>query len=110
MYFKEIISGRPPYANIKNDSAVVHAIVDKKEIPKRPGRISTERTKGDVLWSLLQRCWTFEPRERLGAAEVENQVSFGKNATPYINIVVILDEKYQAIRHSISSHGSICDF
>ncbi|KAF8602659.1 kinase-like protein [Ceratobasidium sp. AG-I] len=71
MTLLEIISGRPPYANIKGDAAVIYAIVDKKEIPKRPTRIPSESKKGDLLWSLLQECWAFNPRNRPGAAKVE---------------------------------------
>ncbi|KAG8728311.1 hypothetical protein FRC10_005090, partial [Ceratobasidium sp. 414] len=70
----ETITGSVPYPE-KGDRAVMVAVVIKKEFPKRPlEHIPQGSPAGDKLWSLLEKCWTYEPEQRPTAAQVVNVV------------------------------------
>ncbi|KAG8768573.1 hypothetical protein FRC12_005485 [Ceratobasidium sp. 428] len=59
----EIITGEVPYARL-HDMAVLNAI-NSKQHPKRPDEhIPKTSVSGEALWSLLSRCWAFEPKSR----------------------------------------------
>ncbi|KAG8742436.1 hypothetical protein FRC10_001450, partial [Ceratobasidium sp. 414] len=67
----EVISRQKPYANIGTENAVITAILIKKQHPERPeDTIPTESKRGNTLWSLLEICWSWNPEDRPGAAEV----------------------------------------
>ncbi|KAG9121303.1 hypothetical protein FRC07_002781 [Ceratobasidium sp. 392] len=60
----ETISCQLPYAEIKNEAAVVMAIT-KQQHPRRPeSTIPTGSKRGDDLWSLLKQCWSWDPKDR----------------------------------------------
>ncbi|KAG8735973.1 hypothetical protein FRC10_009948, partial [Ceratobasidium sp. 414] len=68
---QEIITGKLPYFYINNVIALMRAVGIKNETPKRPEEsIPSNSQHGDVLWSLLQSCWEFEPEQRPSAAKV----------------------------------------
>ncbi|TDL26791.1 kinase-like protein [Rickenella mellea] len=66
----EILAGEPPYAQHKNDGAVILAIVSK-EIPRKP-----EICKGDgaVLWDIFVQCWNPYPSKRPSMSEVSGMM------------------------------------
>ncbi|KAG8694133.1 hypothetical protein FRC08_008692 [Ceratobasidium sp. 394] len=76
MTMLEAITGDVSYAELKLDFAVLYAVAEKK-YPKRPQvHIPDDSEHGDILWVLLQRCWTYEPEERPSAAEVKEMMSW----------------------------------
>ncbi|KAG9082691.1 hypothetical protein FS749_006646 [Ceratobasidium sp. UAMH 11750] len=71
MTILEVITGKVPYFYINGIIAVMRAIAIRNEIPERPeDKIPSDSQHGDILWSLLQSCWDFQPKKRPGAAEV----------------------------------------
>ncbi|KAG8718564.1 hypothetical protein FRC08_004980 [Ceratobasidium sp. 394] len=76
MTILEIITGKVPYYYINNVLAMIRTIAFKKELPRRPeDNIPSNSRHGDVLWSLLEGCWEFEPKKRPGATGVANIMS-----------------------------------
>ncbi|KAG8795451.1 hypothetical protein FRC12_014268 [Ceratobasidium sp. 428] len=72
----EIVSRQQPYAYIPNERAVITAILIKRQHPKRPeDTIPTNSQQGDVLWSLLESCWRWDPEDRPEAPSVVKEVS-----------------------------------
>ncbi|KAG8756460.1 hypothetical protein FRC12_010553 [Ceratobasidium sp. 428] len=70
MTILEIISRQVPYAEIKNEAAVI-TIILKPQHPKRPGdTIPVESKQGNTLWSLLKTCWSRDPEDRPEAGYV----------------------------------------
>ncbi|KAG8718561.1 hypothetical protein FRC08_004977 [Ceratobasidium sp. 394] len=71
MIILELITGKVPYYYKSSIAALVKTMLVDKAIPKRPEEsIPSNSEHGDVLWSLLQRCWDHEPEERPSATEV----------------------------------------
>ncbi|KAG8721083.1 hypothetical protein FRC08_015891 [Ceratobasidium sp. 394] len=67
----EAITGTPPWTG-KAELAVIFAVVSQ-ECPQRPlEQIPTDSKPGDMLWSLLKRCWVHEPGGRPSAGEVKD--------------------------------------
>ncbi|TDL21801.1 kinase-like protein [Rickenella mellea] len=61
----ELMTGKPPFSEIRNDGAVMLAI-SKGQIPHRPHENLNviERGLDDTLWAFMQHCWTFDPALR----------------------------------------------
>ncbi|KAG8713010.1 hypothetical protein FRC09_019225 [Ceratobasidium sp. 395] len=75
MTILEIISRQQPYAYIPNEAAVVAAILIKRQRPKRPeDMIPTNSHRGDALWSLLESCWSWDPKDRPEAPSVVRKI------------------------------------
>ncbi|KAF8602349.1 kinase-like protein [Ceratobasidium sp. AG-I] len=71
MTILEIITGSVPYAQM-NDYGVMYAIAEG-QMPTRPeDRIPTSSQTGDLLWSILIRCWSPVPELRLVASDARN--------------------------------------
>ncbi|EUC67620.1 tyrosine kinase family catalytic domain protein [Rhizoctonia solani AG-3 Rhs1AP] len=72
MTILEVLTGNVPHKD-KADLAVIHTVVFRKEHPARPvDCIPPHSAKGDELWSMLGRCWSYEPRLRPKASEVRD--------------------------------------
>ncbi|KAG8783860.1 hypothetical protein FRC12_019275, partial [Ceratobasidium sp. 428] len=70
----EIISCQPPYSELKNDPAVITAVLNQR-YPKRPeDTIPADSDQGDTLWSLLKACWSWYPNDRPEAPYVINAI------------------------------------
>ncbi|KAG8781498.1 hypothetical protein FRC12_021845 [Ceratobasidium sp. 428] len=68
----ETITGALPWAG-KADPAVMAAVMIKKSHPERPLKhIPEESEHGDILWSMLERCWAYNPGDRPTAAEIQD--------------------------------------
>ncbi|TDL24594.1 kinase-like protein [Rickenella mellea] len=59
----ELMTGRPPFSETRNDAAVMMAIA-KGQIPQRPLENALERGLDDTLWAWMQQCWNFDPALR----------------------------------------------
>jgi hypothetical protein len=72
---QEALTGDVPRKE-RSDLAVIHAVLVRKEYPTRPlEHIPQQSRKGDQLWDMLERCWSFEPARRPKMPEVRDSVS-----------------------------------
>ncbi|KAG8712062.1 hypothetical protein FRC08_015072, partial [Ceratobasidium sp. 394] len=75
MTILETITGRIPWHG-KTDTAVACAVMIMKVHPERPQDHIPEGSRhGNILWSLLQSCWAYEPDDRPSATQVKERVS-----------------------------------
>jgi hypothetical protein len=72
---KEIISRQQPYADLTAQHTIIYAVMVQKIPPKRPGRIPAGNKNDDELWTLLNECWKWDPKDRPTAGEVGETVS-----------------------------------
>ncbi|KAG8710771.1 hypothetical protein FRC11_004149 [Ceratobasidium sp. 423] len=72
MTILETFTGDIPYANIKNDWAVMEHIFSKK-FPTRPKNFLPEDTLlGDAIWDALTSCWSYQPMDRPTAKQASS--------------------------------------
>ncbi|KAG8684981.1 hypothetical protein FRC08_013377, partial [Ceratobasidium sp. 394] len=70
MTILETFTGQVPYFG-KSEFGVLSAVTIRKEVPARPEeQIPSRSQQGDLLWSLLKRCWANEPTDRPSSSEV----------------------------------------
>jgi serine/threonine protein kinase len=79
MLILECVTQKAPFANLKRDAAVIHAIVNKKQCPARPDNPEAQRWITDELWELMKKCWSTAPSARPTMEEVH---------TFFVNLVV----------------------
>ncbi|KAG8789403.1 hypothetical protein FRC12_013551 [Ceratobasidium sp. 428] len=70
MVILEVFTGKVPYYYIASDRGVMNKRLTEKEIPQRPSEISLDDSQGDMLWSLMKKCWQYKPEERPTAEQV----------------------------------------
>ncbi|KAG9125338.1 hypothetical protein FRC07_008021 [Ceratobasidium sp. 392] len=67
----ETVTGNIPYLG-KAEMAVVPIVLIQKGHPERPHQhIPLDSMHGEALWTLLKRCWIYEPEDRPSAPEVK---------------------------------------
>ncbi|KAH7338152.1 kinase-like domain-containing protein [Rhizoctonia solani] len=71
MTILETLTGNVPYKD-RADMAVIHVVLVRKLQPVRPLKHIPQNTKGDELWGLLERCWSYEPKDRPKASDVRD--------------------------------------
>ncbi|KAG8777966.1 hypothetical protein FRC12_000099 [Ceratobasidium sp. 428] len=72
MTILETITGELPWSG-KADAAVMAAVMVKKSHPERPlEHIPVKCEHGDTLWSMLRKCWAYNPGDRPHAADVQD--------------------------------------
>ncbi|CAE6457797.1 unnamed protein product [Rhizoctonia solani] len=71
----ETLTGSIPHRD-RADMAVIHAVLVRKLQPARPLKEIPQNAKGDELWGLLERCWSYEPKNRPKASDVRNSLKF----------------------------------
>ncbi|TDL15519.1 kinase-like protein [Rickenella mellea] len=59
----ELMTGKPPFSEIRGDGAVVKAIMNK-QTPQRPAEDLLKYGFDDDLWSLMEKCWSYTPSQR----------------------------------------------
>ncbi|KAG8795782.1 hypothetical protein FRC12_009789 [Ceratobasidium sp. 428] len=75
MTILETLTGKVPFPD-KQDRQIYGGLMSGKLKPIRPeAYIPTSSMDGDKMWSLLQRCWEYEPEKRPSAAEVQEIIS-----------------------------------
>ncbi|KAG9088663.1 hypothetical protein FS749_001990 [Ceratobasidium sp. UAMH 11750] len=76
MTILEVITGRVPFHDLRNDLAVITRVVVQKLHPDRPSElIPTPLRRGDAVWELLTHCWSFDPLVRPRALRVQTQIA-----------------------------------
>ncbi|KAG9087072.1 hypothetical protein FRC06_002750 [Ceratobasidium sp. 370] len=69
MTILETITGTVPFSG-RNNIAVLAAVMTRKTPARPEDDIPSNSQHGDILWSLLKKCWNPEPAERPSAAQV----------------------------------------
>ncbi|KAF8596613.1 hypothetical protein BDV93DRAFT_527976 [Ceratobasidium sp. AG-I] len=59
----EIVTGRIPYFEFRNDMSIYRAISRQKP-PKRPKELAETDERSNQIWELLVRCWDHDPAVR----------------------------------------------
>ncbi|KAF8594982.1 kinase-like protein [Ceratobasidium sp. AG-I] len=63
MTLLEIVTGRIPYFEFRNDMSIYRAISRQKP-PKRPKKLAESDERSNQMWELLVRCWDHDPAAR----------------------------------------------
>ncbi|TDL24379.1 kinase-like protein [Rickenella mellea] len=59
----ELMSGKPPFAEIRRDGTVMKAIMNG-QTPRRPVEDLVKYGLDDKLWAVMEKCWSHEPIQR----------------------------------------------
>ncbi|KAJ1305299.1 hypothetical protein OPQ81_000323 [Rhizoctonia solani] len=73
MTILEALTGNIPHKD-RPDMAVIHAVLVRQLHPARPLEQIPQSPKGDELWGLLERCWSYEPKNRPKASDVRDSL------------------------------------
>lgn len=90
LLFQEAITGAVPFANL-SERAMLWRAMNKRKCPERPAEcLPAGSIRADTLWTLLTKCWEFDPMARPSAAEVEEMVCIVITFSPLLltNILV----------------------
>jgi len=60
------MSGQPPFHEIRGIRALLHAASGEIPVPESHPRLPAN----DPLWTLMRRCWSFEPNARPAMTDV----------------------------------------
>ncbi|KAG9125594.1 hypothetical protein FRC07_006960 [Ceratobasidium sp. 392] len=72
----EIMSGEQPYSDIGFTPRVLTAVLNDRRLPARPlKQIPLNDSQSDMLWTLLTKCWQYEPDQRPTAEQVYKHVA-----------------------------------
>ncbi|KAF8594851.1 WD40 repeat-like protein [Ceratobasidium sp. AG-I] len=63
MTLLEIVTGRIPYFEFRNDMSIYRAIIRQKP-PKRPKELAESDERSNQIWELLVRCWDHDHAAR----------------------------------------------
>ncbi len=74
MAILELLTGRLPYADCRNDAQVIHNIVVLGRLPVRPQNNAAELWLSDDLWNLMQRAWNKEASFRPSMSEMSFRI------------------------------------
>ena len=74
MAILELLSGRFPYADCRNDAQVVHNIFVLRGSPARPQNNAAELWLSDDLWDLMQKAWHKEASFRPSMSEMSIRI------------------------------------
>lgn len=104
---QETITGNIPYHDLAQDLAVIMAVAIKRKFPERPdAHIPLNVEYGDVLWSLLTKCWAYESKNRPNAAFVRDMV---RNITQKLVLQLTLcGYKMAEVVHKRILHRNSC--
>lgn len=64
MTILETITGQVPFAEHIRDEAVLKAVITRNGKPKRPDSIPASSKRGNLLWRILNLCWSRDPEAR----------------------------------------------
>ena len=69
MSILELLTMKPPYSHLKRDLSVIQDLVQGL-LPPRPEEPEAVPWVSDELWETLNKCWKWNPGERLLAEEL----------------------------------------
>ncbi|TDL21571.1 kinase-like protein [Rickenella mellea] len=80
----ELMTGRPPFMEIRNDLAVMTALIHN-ETPQRPQEDLSERGLDNSLWAVIEHCWETNPHHRPTASDlVKHFHAHNKTSSPIV--------------------------
>lgn len=68
----ECITEEKPFSHISRDAAVLHARIQKRQLPPRPDGQDEKKRISDDLWKLMTECWDPSPEGRPSMGTVQN--------------------------------------
>ncbi|KAE9383177.1 kinase-like protein, partial [Gymnopus androsaceus JB14] len=70
----EIFSDEVPFSNI-SDRILPRYVIDRKQRPVRPSRLSSEMQSSDAIWNLIQSCWAHEADSRPSTSALQRSLA-----------------------------------
>ncbi|KAG8902679.1 hypothetical protein FRB99_004268 [Tulasnella sp. 403] len=64
MTIYEVLSGKPPYANLKSSLALINSVLVRDERPPMDPQISSTGVVFEPLWDIAKDCWQASPENR----------------------------------------------
>src|SRR5205823_2152220 len=61
---RQVMTGEPPFANLRNEGSVLTAVVVHDQRPARPTNAVAEQELRHDMWDLMQDCWKRQPEAR----------------------------------------------
>ncbi|KAG8783096.1 hypothetical protein FRC12_020089 [Ceratobasidium sp. 428] len=77
MTLLEIFTGKEPFYNIANVQAIPILVACERKTPERPEFLAPGARQGDLFWTVLTKCWVFEPDKRLKVLDIKALVQPG---------------------------------
>jgi hypothetical protein len=72
---QEAMTDKVPFSNL-SELRVMYAVAEQMQTPDRPDSfISVKSGYDNILWSLLDSCWAYDPAARPSAGAVRDIVS-----------------------------------
>lgn len=75
MTLLECFTEEIPFSNLKRDAQVIHRLITEKVHPERPQSEQAQKWVTDDVWTLMVKCWNFEPVGRPPMQEVALRLS-----------------------------------
>lgn len=100
--FTKVLTNCQPWGKRRN----IFVIMEGVAAGKRPERPSTHECN-DALWSLISRCWDFDPAQRPDITQVctsVHQPEINNSSGMYINLSIILAVRMNIIYSSRINH------
>lgn len=67
----QIYAGKPPFEGIHPVTVVHNLMINNR----RPERDFGKRSMSDALWNLVERCWAYQPKDRLTISVVVHDLN-----------------------------------
>ena len=76
----ECLAGNKPFPTLREDTQVIHKMIQEKLRPERPTEGDNARWCTDEVWNVVENCWKREPKERWTMEQVSEEL--GRIASP----------------------------
>ncbi|KAG5649764.1 hypothetical protein H0H81_002118 [Sphagnurus paluster] len=80
MAMLELLTRKPPYADLRRDATVIYGVVVLKKIPERPVEPEVVRWLSDPLWTLMRECWKVPESSRPSMVQTSAAIQEIENA------------------------------
>jgi hypothetical protein len=98
---QETMTDKVPFPGL-SELRVMYAVAEQMQTPSRPDNfISVKNGYDNILWSLLESCWAYEPAARPTASAVRDIVSNPKSRD--LNNVELRIGEHSSTRRAIHS-------
>ncbi|TDL17541.1 kinase-like protein [Rickenella mellea] len=105
----EVMTGKIPFAEIRQDPAFVIAIMNQQK-PQRPNEDLLERGLDDSLWATMMQCWDADPSLRPSALQLVQYFEHRKDLEPRDSRKFECFELPETLRTSLGQYGFPDDF
>lgn len=66
----QILTGKPPFWNVKSSTAVVMAVLGKDVRPAKMPQHSANGNSYEIVWEVAEACWARVPEDRISMFDV----------------------------------------